>query len=80
MELLWFVLKILYMISFGRVISFKYMIVLIWLSFYFFLGVDEKRNVVLFWLCSVFFVFNYFYYVWGIIFVKDGVYLIFEII
>lgn len=78
MESLRFVLKILYMISFGRVISSKHMIVLIQLSFYLFLGVDEKGNAALFRPCSASSVFNNFHHVWGTTFATDGVYLIFE--
>lgn len=78
MESLRFVLKILYMISFGRVISSKHMIVLIRLSFYLFLGVDEKRNAALFRPCSASSVFNNFHHFWGTTFATDGVYLIFE--
>lgn len=80
MESLRFVLKILYMISFGRVtcISSKHMIVLIQLSFYLFLGVDEKGNAALFRPCSASSVFNNFHHFWGTTFATDGVYLIFE--
>lgn len=71
-------IKILYMISFGSVISSKHMIVLIQLSFYLFLGVDEKRNAALFRPCSASSVFNNFHHYWGTTFATDGVYLIFE--